>query len=107
MRFKKHVFICTNQRIEGARASCGEACGLDLVKQFKKSIKDSGLGDVVRAQRTGCLDACENGPALVVYPEGIFYGAVKSADIEEIVQEHLLNDRPVKRLVIDFTSSGS
>lgn len=107
MRFKKHVFICTNQRPEGSRVSCGEACGLDLVKQFKKAIKDAGLGDTVRAQRTGCLDACEQGPSMVVYPEGIFYGGVKPADVDEIVREHLVGNEPVKRLVIDFTSSAS
>lgn len=107
MRFKKHLFICTNQRVEGGRPSCGEACGLELVKQFKKAIKDAGLGDTVRAQRTGCLDACEHGPALVVYPEGVFYGSLQASDINEIVEEHLIHDRPVSRLVIDFNAQKS
>lgn len=104
MRFEKHVFICTNQRAEGAtRPSCGEACGMELVKAFKKAIKDKGLSGKIRAQRTGCLDACEAGPSMVIYPEGVFYGGVTSNDVEEIVQEHLLHNRPVERLFIDYS----
>ena len=102
MRFEKHVFICTNQRAPGEKKSCGEAHGLELVKAFKKMVKDKGLNTDIRAQKTGCLDACEFGPALVVYPEGVFYGAVEIADVEEIVTEHLANNKPVERLVIDF-----
>jgi (2Fe-2S) ferredoxin len=102
MRFQKHIFICTNQRAEGARKSCGEACGLDLVKEFKKEIKDAGLSDKIRAQRSGCLDACDQGPSLVIYPEGVFYGGVQKEDVAEIVREHIVNDRIVDRLRIDF-----
>ena len=102
MRFNKHIFICTNQRAPGERKSCGEAHGLELVKQFKKMIKDKGLNITIRAQKTGCLDACEFGPSLVVYPEGVFYGSVGFSDVEEIVNEHLVNNRPVERLIIDF-----
>ena len=102
MRFEKHVFICMNQRAPGEKKSCGEAHGLELVKMFKKLIKDKGLNAEIRAQKTGCLDACEFGPSLVVYPEGVFYGNVQFEDVEEIVNEHLVNNKPVERLVIDF-----
>ena len=103
MKFEKHVFICTNQRKEGERKSCGEACGMELVKTFKKIIKDKGLKGTIRAQRAGCLDACEYGPTVVVYPEGVYYGGVQQADVAEIVEEHLISNRPVSRLIIDFT----
>ena len=103
MKFDKHIFICTNQRKDGERKSCGEACGMELVKAFKKSMKEKGLQGRMRAQRSGCLDACEFGPSIVVYPEGIFYGGVQTGDVEQIVNEHLLNDRPVSRLQIDFS----
>ena len=102
MLYKKHLFICTNQRPEGARASCGESHGLALVAAFKKLIKDKGLNAEIRAQRTGCMETCELGPAVVVYPEGIFYGNVQLSDVEEIVFEHLENNRIVSRLVMDF-----
>ena len=103
MKYKKHIFICTNQRAEGQRKSCGEECGMNLVREFKKQLKDRNIDFPVRAQRSGCLDACEHGPAMVVYPEGVFYGAVQESDISLIIDEHILNDRPVARLIIDFS----
>jgi len=105
MKFEKHVFVCTNQRKEGERKSCGEQCGMELVKTFKKILKEKGLKGNIRAQRAGCLDACDFGPSVVVYPEGIYYGGVQPEDINEIVEEHLIANRPVKRLMIDFSKS--
>ena len=102
MKFEKHIFICTNQRGEGERKSCGEQCGMELVKAFKKTLKERGLKGRIRAQRAGCLDACDYGPSMVVYPEGIYYGGVQPGDVEEIVSEHLIHNRPVERLRIDF-----
>jgi len=107
MKFKKHIFICTNQRPEGARKSCGESCGLSLVSAFKKALKERSLDKEIRAQKAGCLDACDYGPSLVVYPEGVYYGNVQESDVEEIITEHLLNDRYVNRLVIDFSEPKS
>jgi len=105
MKFEKHVFVCVNQRPADAKKSCGEACGLNIVSAFKKSLKERGLSTKIRAQKAGCLDACEYGPSLVVYPEGVFYGDVKEIDIAEIIEEHLINNRPVQRLVIDFNGN--
>jgi (2Fe-2S) ferredoxin len=105
MRFEKHIFICTNQRAPGEKKSCGESCGLDLVKEFKRQLKEKQLSGRVRAQRAGCLDACEYGPSLVIYPEGVFYGGVTKEDIAEIIGEHVINNRPVDRLVIEFEKS--
>ena len=102
MKFEKHIFICTNQRAPGEKKSCGEACGMGLVKEFKKQMKEKNLNSKMRAQKSGCLDACEYGPTIVVYPEGVYYGGVSIEDVNEIVNEHLLNDRPVNRLIINF-----
>ena len=102
MLYNKHVFICTNERPQGSRVSCGEVHGLELVAAFKKLVKDRGLNTTIRAQRAGCLEACEAGPSVVVYPEGIFYSRVQLSDVEEIVTEHLENNNPVKRLIMDF-----
>ena len=103
MKFKKHIFICTNQRNDPARKSCGEECGMTLVKAFKKALKENNLKSDIRAQRAGCLDACDFGPSMVVYPEGIFYGGVQLSDVDEIVNEHLIHNRPVQRLILDFS----
>ena len=103
MLYKKHVFICTNQRTAGARVSCGEAHGLALVAAFKKLIKDKNLNAEIRAQRAGCMETCELGPSVVIYPEGVFYGNVQLEDVEEIVSEHLENNRVVERLQMDFS----
>jgi len=102
MIYQKHIFICTNQRPDGAaKPSCGEAHGLALVSEFKKLIKDKGLSVEIRAQKTGCLDLCDFGPALVVYPEGVFYQNVQLSDVAEIVEEHLVGGKVVQRLVIE------
>ena len=101
-KYKKHVFICTNQRAPGGRVSCGETHGLALVAAFKKAIVHAGLQVEIRAQRTGCMETCELGPSVVVYPEGIFYGHVQLADVDEIVNEHLIGNRAVERLKLEF-----
>jgi len=100
MRYQKHLFICINERKDGSRQSCGESQGMELVSAFKKQIKSLGLQTTMRAQRTGCLDACETGPTVVVYPDGIFYGGVTLADVDEIVSSHLVGNNPVERLII-------
>ena len=102
MKYTKHIFICNNQRKEGERICCGEAHGMELVAAFKKQIKDKGLHIEIRAQRTGCLDICELGRSLVVYPEGVFYGKVQLTDVAEIVEEHLVKNIPVERLRLNF-----
>lgn len=102
MLYKKHIFICTNQRPAGSRVCCGEEHGLALTAAFKKLIKDNKLNVEMRAQRTGCTETCELGPSVVVYPEGVFYGNVQVSDVEEIFTEHLQNNRVVDRLVMDF-----
>jgi (2Fe-2S) ferredoxin len=101
MKFKKHIFICTNQKPE-PKKSCGEAHGLALVEAFKSALKERDLQIEIRAQKTGCLDICGFGPSLVVYPEGVFYGKVQLEDVAEIVESHLVNNIVVERLKLAF-----
>lgn len=100
MIYKKHIFVCTNQRPSGARECCGEEHGSELIAEFKKQIKNKGLDIEMRTQRTGCFDLCEQGPTVAIYPEGVFYGRVALSDVKEIVTEHLENERIVSRLLI-------
>ena len=101
MKLKSHIFVCTNQRPEGhPRGCCQSKNSEDLIKAFKQGLSQVGLSQEVRAQKSGCLDVCEFGPAVVIYPEGIWYGKVSAEDVSEIVQSHLLNGQPVERLRI-------
>ena len=101
MRFERHVFVCENRRPEGhPRGCCAAAGGAEVKEALKAEIKARGLQTRVRANSAGCLDACEHGVALVVYPEGVWYGGVTPADVPEIVDRHLVGGAPVERLVI-------
>ena len=101
MRYDKHIFICTNQKAEG-KACCGETSGMELVNKFKEVLRDKGLQGKVRAQRSGCIDACGNGPALVIYPEGTYYGQVTINDVERIVEQHIQNNQKLADLELTF-----
>jgi (2Fe-2S) ferredoxin len=91
-----------NQRKEGAhRLSCGEAHGMEIVDAFKQRIKSLDLPVKMRAQKAGCLDICDFGQTIVVYPEGVFYVGVELSDVDEIVEEHLINNRIVERLKLE------
>lgn len=101
MRFEKHIFICANQKAEG-KACCGETRGMELVQKFRDVLKEKGLNGKIRAQRAGCLDACKQGPALVIYPEGTYYGHVQPEDVERIIEDHVINNRVVKELELTW-----
>jgi (2Fe-2S) ferredoxin len=100
-RFEKHIFICENKRPEGhPKGCCADKGSPDVKEQFKKRLKELGLATTVRANTAGCLDACEHGITVVVYPEQIWYGHVSIDDVEEILQEHIIKNTPVDRLKI-------
>jgi (2Fe-2S) ferredoxin len=98
-KFEKHIFICGNQRIAGhPRGCCDPQGNAELQKTFKKKLAEHGLRGRVRANQSGCLDQCEHGPNLVVYPEAIWYGHVTLDDVDEIIDSHIVGGRPVERL---------
>jgi (2Fe-2S) ferredoxin len=98
-KFEKHIFVCGNHRPEGhPRGCCDPTESGALQHAFKTQLSLSGVRATVRANKAGCLDQCEHGPTVVVYPEGIWYGNVTLADVEEIVESHILANRPVQRL---------
>ena len=97
--FEHHVFVCTNVRPEGApRPSCTKDGKSDLHTELQQLTKAAGLGSRVRVNKSGCLDQCEHGPTVVVYPEAVWYGHVQLSDAAAIVQEHLIGGKPVERL---------
>jgi len=100
--YRQHWFFCTNRRAIGAdRPSCG-CCDSDRLRQyFKARVKglDLHIGkQPVRVNSAGCLDRCEQGPCLVVYPEGTWYTYIDEQDLDEIIESHLINGRVVERL---------
>ena len=102
MKFDKHIFICTNERSpESGRKFCGETHGEEIVEAFRKKLKEKNLTIQVRAQRAGCLDVCNYGQTIAIYPDGIFYIGVELSDVNEIIEEHIIHNRPVQRLILD------
>lgn len=100
-RYEKHVFVCINQRDPGhPRGCCADKGSVDLHAKFKQKMKERKLHSVVRVNKSGCLDACEYGPSIVVYPEQIWYGGVTEDDLDEIIESHIVNNKPVERLFI-------
>lgn len=98
--YERHVFICMNQREDGhPRSDCLSKGAGDVVLRFKELVKQKGLKPRIRAQKAGCLDTCEMGVSVVVYPEATWYARVTVDDVEEIVDSHLIAGVPVKRLI--------
>jgi (2Fe-2S) ferredoxin len=98
---EKHVFICTNERSpDNPKGSCAQKGAAALRERFKKELHDRGLKARFRANAAGCLDQCENGCTVVVYPEQVWYGHVTADDVPEIIEKHLLEGKLVDRLLM-------
>lgn len=99
--YQYHVFFCTNQR-EGSANCCNNFCAQELrdyAKQRIKSLKLNGERKI-RINNAGCLDRCDEGPIIVIYPEDIWYTYIDKEDIDEIIDEHLIKGKIVERLKI-------
>jgi (2Fe-2S) ferredoxin len=97
--FERHVFVCHNVRPDDApRPSCTADGTSDLHTRLQQLTKAAGLAGKVRINKAGCLDQCEHGPVMVVYPEAVWYGKVRPEDAASIVTEHLVAGSPVERL---------
>ncbi len=103
--YRVHVFCCTNERpathrrgccaSKGSRALCDYMCRRAMVLGVRR----------VRINHAGCLNVCEHGPTMVIYPDGIWYRYETEADIEEILGSHVMRGRPVERLMLDIDPS--
>ena len=97
--YKHHVFFCLNKR--EAPENCCACHGSEAMQEYaKKRIKELKLNGEgrVRINKAGCLDRCELGPVAVVYPDNVWYTYVDESDIDEIVESHLRDGKPVERL---------
>lgn len=96
--YRCHLFFCTNKREDGIScANHGSVVSRQLAKEIVSGLEKSGSARV-RVNSAGCLGRCEEGPVLVVYPEGIWYTFVDGDDVREIINEHILHGRVVERL---------
>jgi (2Fe-2S) ferredoxin len=99
--FQRHVFVCINERAaDNPKGCCKTKGGVDVRDALKLALKKRGLANAVRANNAGCLDQCEYGVTVVVYPEQVWYGHVTPEDISEIVEKHIIGGEVVTRLLI-------
>lgn len=99
--FDKHIFFCLNDR--GDHQTCCNNLGASSLQKYAKDrlkkIKNIHKYKI-RVNRAGCLSRCDEGPVLVIYPEGVWYQYVDQSDIDEIIDSHIIGNRVVKRLQI-------
>lgn len=100
-RYRRHIFVCQNERPADHPRGCCLGKGSAAVRdRLKEELQKRGLAPRVRANGAGCLDACEHGVTLVIYPDGVWYGAVTPDDVEEIVERTVLHGEVIQRLLI-------
>ncbi len=93
MIYRSHVLVCGG-------TGCTASKSPEIMKQFEKLLSENNIENEVKVVKTGCFGLCEKGPIVVVYPEGATYSHVKPEDVKEIVEEHLVKGRIVKRLLL-------
>jgi (2Fe-2S) ferredoxin/predicted O-methyltransferase YrrM len=96
--FRFHLFVCTQQKSEGV-PSCPASGSLAVLEGLDREVQKRGLKPDVQLTTCGCMGLCDEGPVMVIYPEGVWYRRVQSSDVSEIVDAHLLHGKPVNRLV--------
>lgn len=97
--FTQHIFVCGNQRQPG-RGCCNPDGSNALRNALKAAVKSRDLGPLIRVNSAGCLDQCERGPTVVIYPQGIWYGNVQISDVPRIVEETICQGRIIQELLI-------
>lgn len=100
--YQKHVFICTNQKAAG-KVCCANTGGEAYFAYLKEKLLEMGMHGPgnVRVSKSGCLGRCSEGPCIVIYPEGVWYSYQSFADIDSIIENHLINQHLVHDLLID------
>jgi (2Fe-2S) ferredoxin len=99
--FERHIFVCVNERAPtNSRGCCARKGGEAVRAEFKKQVADRGLKGIVRANKAGCLDQCERGVTVVIYPEQVWYGGVTVNDVSEIMDLHVIGGNVVERLLM-------
>jgi (2Fe-2S) ferredoxin len=99
--FTHHIFVCCNQRSPGHRRGCCDPDGGERLRNaFKAEIQARELGPLVRANKSGCLEQCEHGPTVAIYPQEIFYGHVTVDDVPRIIEQTVIKGEVIPELQI-------
>ena len=98
--YDAHIFVCTNRRPDGHRRGSCAARGSEALRDYMKARAKELQIPNMRVNMAGCLERCEFGPALVIYPEGVWYRPVTPADIDEILETHVQGGGRVARLML-------
>jgi (2Fe-2S) ferredoxin len=87
-QFEKYVFVCVNERPAGERVSCGGSfCGKELAARLKEEVKKAGTADKIRVSKSMCLDVCEEGANVLIYPDDLWLKHVELSDIPSILEK--------------------
>ena len=97
-KYDKHIFVCINSRADSDRASCGDIGLLLRQKIIKRLSVQDEKGLSIRINKSGCLNKCELGPTIVIYPQGFWYYKVTLKDIDEIIEESIIGNNYIERL---------
>lgn len=100
MIYTIHIFVCTNERKDSDRRSCGESHGLLLIQKLKEAFAKYNIPGHIRVQKSGCLGICDLGPTIAIYPEGTFYVNVQHEDAEELIKTHFVEKQKLERLLL-------
>ncbi|MBC8043194.1 MAG: (2Fe-2S) ferredoxin domain-containing protein [Rhizobacter sp.] len=94
MRYKHHAFTCVNS------SNCAQQGSEKVHSYLKSQIKKLGMKHEIRANKSGCLDACDHAPVTVIYPEGIWYRITSEDEADRVIHEHLIGGKPVESLMV-------
>ena len=90
--YQRAIFVCTNIREGDDRPSCGLRGGAEICERLKDEVKKRGLKGKIRAMKSGCMDVCEAGPNVMVFPEGVWLSEVKESDVPALSDKYLKLD---------------
>jgi len=102
-KFRLHFFVCTNARPPFAKVSCGPQNSNQVLALLQDELEKRHLSNEIKVTGCDCLGPCDEGPVMVVYPEGTWYKKVTASDVATIVEKHMIQGKPVKKLVYDFS----
>lgn len=100
--YTKHILLCTNQKMAG-KACCANTGGEAYFDYFKTKLLQLDLHGPgkIRVSKSGCLGRCSQGPGLVIYPDAVWYSYASFDDIDQIIESHLIQGKPVQALLMD------